>query len=59
MFEQKNSLTHFYYPKCKEIGCNGLLNIKFNDIFTLEFECDKNKNHIKKIYILKHLKGFI
>ena len=58
MSEQKNILTKFYYPQCKEIGCNGLLNIKFGDIFTLEYECDINKNHNKKNIFFKTFERF-
>ena len=58
MSEQQNLLTKFYYPQCKEIGCNGLLNIKFGDIFTLENECDINKNHIGKKIFFKTFERF-
>ena len=51
MIEQESLLTKFYYPKCKEIGCNGLLWIKFRDVFTLDYLCDTNRNHFgKKIF---------
>ena len=40
-----------YYPFCREKDCNGLLKIKFNDDLTLDYECEKNKDHKgKKIY---------
>ena len=51
MSEQQNLFKKYYYPQCKELGCNGLLNIKLKDNFTLEYECDINKNHNdKKIF---------
>ncbi len=31
------------YPFCTK--CEGLLNIRFNDNFCLDFYCDKNENH--------------
>lgn len=41
-----HNLEHKYiYPYCKENGCNGILDIKFNDNYTLDFICDKNKSH--------------
>ena len=47
----KQPITKFYYPQCREIGCNGLLKIKLGDNFTLEYECDKNQKHFgKKIF---------
>ena len=36
---------NYYYPYCKQICCDGVLQIKINDDFTVDYECDKNKNH--------------
>lgn len=39
----------FYYPSCKKCNCNGVLLIKFiNDNFSLDYECEKNKEHQEK-----------
>ena len=46
MLEEENQISKFYYPCCREKGCDGLLRIKLNDNFTLDYECDKNKEHI-------------
>ena len=35
-------LTNFCYPYCKEVGCDGILNIEINDDFSIDFQCDKN-----------------
>ena len=58
MSEQQNLLTKFYYPQCKEIGCNGLLNIKFGDIFSLDYHCEKNKKHFGKKIFFKTFERF-
>ena len=58
MSEQQNLFTKFYYPKCKEIGCSGLLNIKIRDNFTLEYECDADKNHNGKKIFFKTFERF-
>ena len=42
---------YFYYPYCKEKGCNGILIIKINNDFSIDYICDKNENHKgKKLY---------
>jgi len=41
-----NSPTYFYYPKCKEKGCEGLLEIQLNEYnFTISYQCEMNPNH--------------
>ena len=45
MLKRKNLPEHFFYPICKEVGCNGLLNIKFNNNYSLDCFCDKNVDH--------------
>ena len=45
MSQKLNSITHFYYPYCREKGCDGILKMKFRDDFNIDYECDKNKNH--------------
>ena len=41
-----NSQYYFYYPKCREKGCEGLLEINFNEEnFTINYKCEKNENH--------------
>ena len=50
---KRKYLSHFFYPHCKENECNGLLNIKFNDNFTLDFICDKDSSHKKSNIFFK------
>ena len=38
-------MSKLYYPYCKENKCNGELKIKFNNSFTLDYECEKNNEH--------------
>ena len=38
----------FHYPSCNTIGCNGVLEITFNDNFTINISCEKDENHNKK-----------
>ena len=46
-----NHTDTFYYPYCKEKGCDGVLKLEINDDFSIVFECDKNDKHKKnKIY---------
>ena len=50
---KRKYLNHFFYPHCNENECNGLLNIKFNDNFTLDFICDKDSSHKKSNIFFK------
>ena len=46
------------YPFCTK--CEGLLIIKFNDNFTLDFYCDKNENHKgEKLYFTTFEKFYL
>ena len=46
-----------YVPSCKE--CNGLLSFKINPLnFSIEFECEKNKNHNKNNIYFKTFERF-
>ena len=45
MLKRKNLPEHFFYPYCKEVGCNGHLNISFNNNYSLDCFCDKNGRH--------------
>ena len=47
----------FYLPYCKEKLCKGLLKIKINDNFTVDFECDKNVNHKGKKIFFKNFEN--
>ena len=58
MSERQILFKKYYYPQCKELGCNGLLNIKLKDNFTLEYECDINKNHNSKKIFFKTFERF-
>ena len=52
------SSSHFYYPLCKEIGCNGILKIKINSDFSVDCECDKDEKHKKKKLYYKTFERF-
>ena len=43
----KNQKPIFYYPYCVEKDCDGILKIKINDNYTIDYECEKNKNHLR------------
>ena len=52
--------SKFYYPSCREASCNGVLKIKINDNFTLDYECDENINHKgNKIYFKNFENNFL
>ena len=55
---KKNLSTKCYYPFCKEIGCNGFLNVKIGDNFTLEYECENNALHKRKNIYFKTFERF-
>jgi hypothetical protein len=49
MSQDNNILMSFYYPVCKEEGCNGTLKIaKNSDNLTINYVCDKNALHKNK-----------
>jgi len=55
----ENSEEKYYIPICKELGCDGILNIKINEKdFTVDFECHKNKNHNKQKLFFKTFERF-
>ena len=58
MMEEKDKITKFYYPSCRERGCNGLLKIIINDNFTIDYECDKNGEHKGKNIFFKTFELF-
>ena len=42
---EKNNI--YYLPICREIGCEGILNIEINEEkFLINCQCEKNKSHI-------------
>ena len=53
-----NDQNKFYYPFCRENGCNGLLNIKYDDNFSIEYECDSNSFHKRKNIYFKTFERF-
>ena len=55
---EKEEIIKFYYPYCKEEGCDGILSVKFNDDFSLDYSCDKNENHQKKRIFYKTFERF-
>ena len=49
----------FYYPFCRNPGCGGVLKIKINrNNFSLDYECDKNKEHNGKNIYFKTFERF-
>ena len=58
MKKEKNLITRFYYPYCREKGCCGILKIKFGDNFNIDYECDKNKEHKGKEIFFKTFERF-
>ena len=49
----------FYYPFCRNPGCGGVLKIKINrNNFSLDYECDKNKEHNGKNIFFKTFERF-
>ena len=49
----------FYYPFCRNPGCDGVLKIKINrNNFSLDYECDKNKEHNGKNIYFKTFERF-
>ena len=49
MSKDTNTSMTFYYPVCKEEGCNGTLKIaKNSDNLTINYVCDKNALHRNK-----------
>jgi len=55
---QKEAKIKFYYPYCKEEGCDGILSVKLNDDFSLDYKCDKNEKHQKKRIYCKAFERF-
>ena len=58
MLEKRNLMADFYYPYCREKGCDGILKIKFGDNFNIDYECDKNSGHIGKNIFYKTFERF-
>ena len=57
MSEDKNKSSIIYYPFCKE--CNGFLNITIQPLnFSIEYECENNKNHKKSNIYFKNFERF-
>ena len=54
MFKTQN----YYYPFCKEINCGGVLKIKINNNFSIDYECSKNPEHNKKNIYFKTFERF-
>ena len=49
---------NYYYPFCKEINCGGVLQIKINNNFSIDYECSKNPEHNKKNIYFKTFERF-
>ena len=54
----KEDKKKYYYPFCKEVGCDGILSIKLNDDFSLDCRCSKNEKHQKKRIFYKTFERF-
>ena len=56
---ENNSSAKFYYPSCKSNDCDGVLKITINNNdFSLDYECEKNKNHKGKNIYFKTFERF-
>jgi len=55
---EKEEKMKFYYPYCKEEGCEGILSIKLNKDFSLNYQCDKNEKHQKNRIFYKTFERF-
>jgi hypothetical protein len=53
MLKNTNMDSSCYYPICREIGCNGILEINFNEDFTINCKCEYNENHFYRNVLLK------
>ena len=59
MSKENNSELKFYYPKCKVKGCEGVLQIQFDEYnFSIICECEKNKEHIKNCLYFETFENF-
>ena len=48
----------FYYPFCRQNNCGGVLKIKINDNFSIDYECEKNMEHKGKNIYFKTFERF-
>ena len=55
---EKEEKKKYYYPFCKEVGCDGILSVKLNDDFSLDYQCNKNEKHKKKRIFYKTFERF-
>lgn len=55
---EKEDKKKFYYPFCNEVGCDGILSVKLNDDFSLDYQCSKNEKHKKKKIFYKTFERF-
>ena len=58
MSKEQNSENKFFYPCCQKTKCNGLLNIQFNDNYSLNYECEKNSSHKRNNIYFKNFERF-
>ena len=58
MEEGQKSVHKYFFPNCDKNGCKGLLDLKFNDDFTLDFICDKNNCHKRSNIYFKTFERF-
>ena len=55
---EKEEKKKYYYPFCKEVGCDGILSVKLNDDFSLDYQCSKNEKHKKNRIFYKTFERF-
>ena len=55
---EKEDKKKYYYPFCKEVGCDGILSVELNDDFSLDYQCSKNEKHQKKRIFYKTFERF-
>ena len=55
---EKEEKKKYYYPFCKEVGCDGILSVKLNEDFSLDYQCSKNEKHKKNRIFYKTFERF-
>ena len=55
---EKEEKKKYYYPFCKDVGCDGILSVKLNDDFSLDYQCSKNEKHKKNRIFYKTFERF-
>ena len=53
-----SEIQKLFYPYCKENNCGGVLEIKINDNFSVDYKCSKNPLHKKENIYFKTFERF-